>query len=410
MPKTLFKKIATSYLAIFLIIAVFLGGFYVGYRLPRQTINNQDNKNYGSLLEKEQNPDLLFKDVKFSLYWDLWNKIQEQFIDRPVADPKLFYGSLAGLVAALDDPYSVFLEPQTADSFTNELSGKFEGIGAEIGIKNNRLTIVSPLPESPAEKAGLKGGDKVLEIDGHSTDNINLDEAIKRIRGEKGTKVVLKILRGEEILSKEIMRDTIKIISVQFDMKDNKIAYIKITNFNDDAFDRFKNAVNEMLLQNPKGLILDLRNNPGGYLTQAVDIASYWVKNGETVVIEKFSETEQKNYPAGGNPILKNFPTVALVNGGSASSSEILAGALQDWGLAQLIGKKTFGKGSVQNLEEFEDGSALKITIARWLTPKGRMIDKDGIEVDVDVDLTEEDYNADKDPQMEKALELLKIK
>ncbi len=408
--KTLLKRITISYFSVFLVIAVFLGGTYVGYQIPRKTLNSAQengNKNYGSLLEKEKNPEILFKDVKFGLYWDVWNKIQEQFIDRPTAEPKLFYGSLVGRVASLGDPYTVFLEPQTASSFTEELSGKFEGIGAEIAIKNNRLTIVSPLPESPAEKAGLKGGDKIYEIDGYSTDNIDLNEAVKRIRGEKGTKVTLKIMRGEELLTKEIERDTIKIFSVQFEMKENKIAYIKITNFNDDTFDRFKEAVNKALLENPKGIIIDLRNNPGGYLTQAVDIASYWVENGQVVVIEKFADGNEKPYTASGNPVLKNYPTMVLVNSGSASGSEILAGALQDYKLAELIGKKTFGKGSVQNLEEFEDGSALKITIARWLTPLGRQIDKNGIEVDEDIELTEEDYNADKDPQLDKALEML---
>ena len=404
--QSIFRKYFFVYLAIILIIASFLGGMIIGGRknLPIEIAKEEG----GQVLDKGKLPPYLSKDVKFDLYWDVWNLVKERYIEQPVVDTNLFYGSLAGIVASLGDPYSVFLDPETSKKFSEELGGTFEGIGAEIGIKNNRLTIIAPLSGSPAEKAGLKAGDKIFAIDGVDTTGIALDYAVNLIRGPKGTEVTLTISRNgaDELQDIKLMRNVIAIKSVELTMKDN-IAYLKLSYFNEDTAADFDQAVKEILIKNPKGIILDMRNNPGGFLDTAIGVASEWIKD-QTIVTEEFGNKEKNDYPATGRARLKDYKTVVIVNGGSASGSEIVAGALQDYKKATLIGEKTFGKGSVQELEELKDGSAIKITVAHWLTPNGRSINEQGISPDIEVKLTKEDYNADHDPQMDKALELLK--
>jgi carboxyl-terminal processing protease len=361
-------------------------------------------------------PDYLNRDVDFKVFWQAWNIIQTKYIDRPVKETKLFYGALNGMVAALGDPFSTFLEPKTASDFTQELNGHFEGVGMEIGIRNNVLTVISPLPGTPADKAGIRPADVIIEINGESTENMDLAQAVNKIRGPKGTTVKLKIFRQKtgKYLEIPIVRDTIKIVSVKYEVLDakkykilgkKKIAWIKITNFNADTAERFRQAVAKLQKDKPDGLIIDLRGDPGGYLETAIQIADEWVKPGQVVVMEKFADGHIKKHFASQAAVLDKYKTVVLVNGGSASASEILSGALQDYKLATLIGEKTFGKGSVQELENLEDGSAIKITIARWLTPKGRIIDKQGIEPDIKVEMTEEDYNKFLDPQLDRAVE-----
>lgn len=361
------------------------------------------NKDAGSSASLLQNAD-------FNLYWDVWKWIQGNFIDKPIDEKKLFYGSLAGMVASLDDPYSAFMEPKQAQEFSEELQGKFQGIGAEIGIRDKKLTVVAPLPETPAELEGLKSGDWIIEIDGTDTTGMMLDDAVNRIRGEKGTQVKLLIMREDfkEPKTFVITRDNIKIVSVRSEVKEGGIGYVQISNFNADTGERFRNAAESMLVQNVKGLVLDLRNDPGGYLSMAVEIASYWVDVESPVVLERSGDTLVEEYRAIKNQALKGIPTVVLINRGSASASEIVAGALQDYALATLIGQQSFGKGSIQEMHDFSDGSAVKLTIARWFTPKNRQIDKEGIAPDVEVDIKEEDITAGKDPQLEKALEILK--
>lgn len=412
-----FKKSFSIYVTVILILVSFTAGILIGKKYghlkvvtePQSVITEQGEK-FGKVVDKNQPlPDYLKEDINFSLFWEVWNKIQTEYIDRPVGETKLLYGALNGLIASLRDPYSMFLEPEPAKEFSQELQGYFEGIGAEIGIRDNVLTIISPLSDSPAESAGLKAGDKVVEIDGYDTTDISLQEAVNRIRGEKGTKVVLKIFREKDggFHEMSVIRDVIEIVSVKWEMKDNNIAYIKITNFNSDTDLRFKKAVNQILLENPKAIILDLRNNPGGYLDQAISIASYWLERGKVVVQEELTKGNKKQYLADGQTEFKDYPTVILINGGSASGSEIVAGALQDNKVAKLVGEKTFGKGSVQNLVQLSDGSAIKLTIARWLTPNGRQIDIEKIEPDEVVEFSEEDFKADLDPQLERALEIL---
>lgn len=356
-------------------------------------------------------PNYLQKDVNFNLYWETWNIIKNKFYDKNIPDTKLFYGSLSGLVASLGDPYSVFFTPNEADDFQKDLEGSFEGVGMEVAIKNNQLVVVTPLEDSPAMKAGLRPKDWIIEIDGVSTEKMSLSEAVKLIRGPKGTKVKLSIYRvgAKDIQEIEVVRDVINVKSLTWEYKANgSIVLIKVRQFNDSTMTLLSQAIKEIKSRPKiKGIILDLRNNPGGYLDVAIAMAGEW--DGEKVVVlEKNRDGQETKHIANSIPRLKNYKTVVLIDGGSASASEIVAGALQDWEMATIVGNKSFGKGSVQELDELSDGSQIKLTIAKWFTPNGRSIDEQGIEPDVKIDLTEEDYNQDRDPQLDKALELLK--
>ena len=346
--------------------------------------------------------------INFDLFWRVWSLSKERYVKQPVSDKDLFYGALKGIVFGLKDPYSVFLDPDLANKFSEEMAGNFDGIGIEIGIKDNRLTVIAPLPDTPAARAGLRSGDKIYAIDNKDTSNMSTDEAASLIRGQKGTKVVLTIWRKGEAKTRdvELIRDTINVKTVSWELKGNNIAYIKLSHFSDNTLQDFQNIARVVLNANPKGLILDLRNNPGGYLDTAVDIAGYWLGN-EKIVSARDAKNYEKEYFASGRAEFKNIPAVVLTNQGSASASEILAGALQDYKQATILGEKTFGKGSVQELESFSDGSALKLTIAYWYTPLGRSINEEGITPDVEVKMTDEDYNLERDPQLDQALEIL---
>ncbi len=414
-----FKKFIFVSFVIFLILLGFLLGLYLG-RNGKLGVTIGGSKN-GKVLNKEVEPEYLSKDVDFNLFWRTWNLIKENYVKQPVSETKLFYGAMSGLLSGLEDPYSVFFEPVSSKKFSQEIKGNFEGIGAEIGIRKNRLTIIAPLPDTPAYKAGIKAGDKILAIDDLDTTDISLDQAVSLIRGKKGTEVILTVERSGEEKSRKIsiIRGTIDIPSVQWNpVKGNeRIAYIKLSHLNEDTPDNFKKAVNDILKKNPKGIILDLRNDPGGLLDVAIKISSYWVDKG-VIVIEKFGPSYRNNFTADGKVEyeskgygkLKDIPAVVLVNGGSASGSEIIAGALQDYQKATIVGEKTFGKGSVQELEELPDGSSIKLTIAEWFTPKGRVINEKGIEPDIKIELTDEDFENNKDPQLEKAIDILNSK
>lgn len=401
-----FLKYTTVYVAVIFVLGSFLGGMVLG---SEQGKTEAEKGFYGGKVQNAGSiPEYLSKDINFNLFWQVWNLAKKNYVHQPVQDTKLFYGALSGVVSSLGDPYSVFFDPETAQKFKQDLEGTFSGIGAELGIKGNQLTIIAPLPGTPAEKAGLKAGDKILAIDGKDTTDMALDYAVSIIRGEKGTDVTLTVWREgwEKSRDFKITRDQIEVASVKWEMKKD-IAYIEITNFNEDTSAKFNQAVTELIAQNPKGFILDLRNNPGGFLDTAVEVAGEWI-DGNVVVIEQTDDGQKNELRSSGLARLENLKTVVLINQGSASASEIVAGALQDYGKATLVGETTFGKGSVQNLETLPDGSAVKITVALWLTPKGRQIDKAGIAPDTEVPLTEEDYNANRDPQLDKAIELLK--
>lgn len=354
----------------------------------------------------------LTQDVDFNLFWNVWDLLKKEYVDKEkLDDKKMFYGALKGLVDSVGDPYTVYLEPKLAKEFSNDLAGTFEGIGAEIGKKNDIITIIAPLADMPAEKAGLKSGDKIYAINGQSTAGLAVDEAVSKIRGPKGTEVILTIYRDglEKPRDFKITRQIILVKSVRTEAREDKIFVITITNFNDDTADLFKQAAQKAVEKNPKGLVLDLRNNPGGYLETAITVASEWIPKG-VIVTEQFNPEKKNEYLNRGRARLKDFPTVVLVNQGSASASEIVAGALKDYKKATIVGKKTFGKGSVQTLEELKDSSSVKITVAKWLTPEGSNINEQGITPDIEVDLTPEDYDKSKDPQLAKAVEILNKK
>ncbi|OQB44578.1 MAG: Carboxy-terminal processing protease CtpB precursor [Parcubacteria group bacterium ADurb.Bin159] len=346
-----------------------------------------------------------------TLFEEVYSAIKTQYIVPSVDDDTLYYGALEGMVNGLEDPYSVFLKPDLAKMFEEDISGNFEGVGMEIGIKNNQLTVIAPLPGTPAERAGLRTGDEIYAIDGEATAGLSIDMATLLIRGKKGTPVTLTIWReGWETLKDiEIIRDTIKIQSVKWEKKTPTIAYLRIVHFSENTLEEFEEAVEALNPASLKGIILDLRNNPGGYLDTAVDIAGWWVEeNKEEIVVSSKNNIHQiQSYKTKSRGNFANLKTVVLINNGSASGAEILAGALQDWGKATLVGETTFGKGSVQVLIPMADGSALKLTAAYWYTPKDRSIEKMGIEPDIKIEFTEEDYLKEKDPQLEKAMEIL---
>jgi carboxyl-terminal processing protease len=367
-------------------------------------------------------PDGVQIPADFKQFWELWSELKSRYYKQPVEDSTLFYGAMKGLAESLGDPYTAFMEPVTAEEFSQSLQGKFEGIGAEIGIKNEQLQIIAPLADMPAARAGLRAGDLILEIDGVDTWGMTTDQAVYRIRGNKGTIVKLKIGRvtvtkdaqdrdqkNVETLEVPITRDVIVVKSVKVEYPQEGIALIEISNFNQDTNELFHAAVEEVIKKDVKGIILDVRNDPGGYLDRATYVASEWVGN-RPVVLERQRGVITERFSGTGNGRLASIPTVVLVNEGSASASEIVAGALQDYGLATIVGKTTFGKGSVQDYSEFADKSSYKITIAEWLTPKERSIQETGIKPDVEVDKTPEDINADRDPQLDKALEILTTK
>jgi len=355
-------------------------------------------------------------DVDFSLFWEAWNLLNDKYVDTSKLDKqKMIYGAISGMVKAVGDPFSSFMNPDESQQFSQDLEGTFDGIGVEIGMKNDILTVISPLEDSPGEKAGLRAGDKILKVGDKITTDMTVDEAVSLIRGPKGTEISLMILHDKSTnpIEVKITRDQINVKSVKLDIRDDGIAVVKISKFGDDTVSGMNQAASKIVSQNAKGVILDMRNNPGGYLEAAIDISSKFIPAGKVVVSEEergVSNGDKKDFPARGGNILGNIPVVVLVNGGSASASEITAGALRDNLGAPLIGKKTFGKGSVQELEKLIGGSTLRVTIARWLTPNGDYIMEKGIEPTVDVDLTEEDYNKNLDPQLDKALEVIKEK
>ncbi|HNQ45158.1 MAG TPA: S41 family peptidase [bacterium] len=351
----------------------------------------------------------LSSDLNFNLFWQTWDIVKTNYVDHDqLTDKQMFYGALRGLVGSTKDPYTIFMDPEDAKMFNEDLAGSFSGIGAEVGLRNDVITIIAPLADTPAERAGLRAGDKVYAIDQQSTAGLTVDEAVKKIRGPKGTKVTLTIGRGDAKLQDiTIVRDNIVVKSLNYSYDSATGIYtITINNFNADTETLFAEAVEDIKVKKPKGLILDLRNNPGGYLDTAVAIASYWIESGVIVSEQSATEPPRQQMARGFAP-LANLPTVVLINQGSASASEIVAGALMDYGQATTIGKTTFGKGSVQIVKDLSDGSMIKITTDKWLTPSGVSINDKGITPDIEIDFTEEDFNANRDPQIEKAKEFL---
>jgi len=352
------------------------------------------------------------EDIDLSLFWETWKKLEEKFVSPEKLDvQRMIYGAISGMVKSLEDPYTTFITPEDTKKFLEDVTGQLEGVGMEIGIRKGQLQVIAPLEGTPAQRAGLRPGDKIIKIDDTLTIDITIDEAVNLIRGPKGTEVTLMIFREEWQTTKEIkiVRAVIEVPSLKWELKEGNIAYLKLYHFSEKATFDFTKAAIEILNSPAEKIILDLRNNPGGYLEVARDISGWFLERGQTVAIEDFGqEIEQKIYKAKGNARFLQYPIVILINQGSASGSEILAAALRDNRGIKIIGEKSFGKGSVQELEKLKEGSSLKITVARWLTPSGELITDIGLEPDIKVEMTEEDYEAERDPQLNKAIEVIK--
>ncbi len=409
--KPIWKRLSPGYWIgiITAVIALFYIGFLVGNIQGMRSsvpVGEPHVVNQGDLSQ------IFVDDIDFLQFWQVWNLIKDNYVERPISEADLFYGALEGMLSGLGDPYSIYFDPEAADQFNADLGGTFYGIGAEIGLAEAYLSeqyieVVQPLAGSPAEFAGISAGDLILAVNGESTDGWSVTEAVMAIRGDIDTPVVLTIARAgvESSFDIEIIRGEITIDSVEWEIRDDGIAVIDIYMFNEDTVPLFQEAAQEILEAGVDDLVIDLRNNPGGLLGAAISVASYWV-DGDIVVIERVQGVETSLY-ANGAARFANMNTVVLVNGGSASGSEILAGALQDYGSATLIGEQTFGKGSVQEFHTFDDGSAVKITVAEWLTPFGRSINAIGIIPDIIVEFTLDDLNEQRTPQIDAAIDYL---
>lgn len=403
------RKSFYRYLLIFFFIFLLILSFWLGYsRGKNSPIADQSFPLAQTQIINKNSPQ---KTADFSLFWKVWDLLKEKYVNKDSLDAQIMvYGAIKGMVQATGDPYSTFFNPAETKAFSQDLEGSFEGIGAELGIKDDILTVIAPLSGSPAEKAGLRAGDKILKVNDKTTADMTIDAAVDMIRGKKGSEVKLIILRNSEDNVREvsIIRGTISIKSVEVEFKSDNIAYLKITKFGDDTSREFDAATNQIISKNIKGIILDLRNNPGGFLDKSVDVASRTIPKGKLVVTEEDNTGKKDNLYTSGGDKLSSLPMVVLINEGSASAAEILAGALRDDRGIQLIGKKSFGKGSVQELIDLPGKSSVKITVAKWMTPNGDYIMEKGITPNIEVDLTQDDFDNNRDPQLDKALEVIK--
>jgi carboxyl-terminal processing protease len=345
----------------------------------------------------------------FGLFWEAWALIEDNFYGELPGDEELTYGALRGALATLDDPNTGFIEPDIAAISREDASGTFEGIGALVRMEEGRLVIVRPMTGQPAERAGIQRGDIVLQVDDTPIENMSVWEAISLIRGPAGTSLRLTLLRaGEAPFEVQITRARIEIEVTESEMLEGGIAHVRLNDFSAEAHRKLAEEIEELLTQDLKGLILDLRGNPGGFLGESVQVAGLFLPEGEVVLIERHSDGTEKRYRVPEGPIVPDLPLVLLVDAGSASASEIVAGALQDYGRAVLIGETTFGKGSIQLAYELSNGAELRVTIARFYTPRERVIHEQGVEPDIAVELTEEDLANGLDPQLERAVEYLR--
>lgn len=397
-----FRNIRNLFVILALLSVVSLVSFKIGRETSGVVANNNGDK------------------LNLTLMWKVKDKLNQTFLEKDkLVDTNMEYGAVKGMVAALDDPYTVFLTPDENKSTNETLAGEFGGVGISLGYKDKTLAVMSPLAGTPAEKAGVKAGDLILHItdkmnnvDKDTTD-IALNEAVSLIRGKIGTEVTLKMYREgkSDYFDVVLKRDNIVVPNVTLEWKEQngkKVALVQISQFTETLFTDWPKKVEEINAEKTKsnfgGIVLDLRNNPGGYLQASVLVASDFIKEGTVVTQKSYDGTEEKYNVETGRGNLLNDKLVVLINGGSASASEILAGALKDFNRAKLVGVKSFGKGTVQQPEDFSDGSGLHVTIAKWLLPNGKNIHKEGITPDVEVIIPDD---AKTDVQLEKAIETL---
>lgn len=423
-------------------------GYYVG--VNKVTVDWKNYKPQVSVINKEP-PSRVSSNLDLFLFWSVFDRIQSDYYDKTIIDPqKMLTGAIMGMVSSLEDPYTVYLPPLQNNNFKQGMAGQFEGIGAELGIKENRVIVISPLDGMPAEKAGIRAGDFILSVDEKPTDGWTLAQTVDKIRGSKGTSVKLSILHKDETkpMDISITRGTITVKSVvgsvknvsdienisvastsaqstkdsvQSNKKDksaipllgekNKVAYIRLSQFGDNTNTEWINMVNDVVLQikasngTVKGVVLDVRNNPGGYLTDATFIASEFLKEGKLVVVQEKSPTERLEFKVTRKGLLLDIPVIVLINKGSASASEILSGALRDHKRAKLVGEVSFGKGTIQEAEDLGNGAGIHITIAKWLTPNETWVHEIGLTPDIEVKADPKDPNHD--TTLERAVEEL---
>ncbi len=384
------------------IVAAFLiGGSYVGGYVTSQVV-----------FPPRETRDGAPSDWKpyFGVFWEAWNYVHQDFYKPGIDDSALVNGAISGMVSALGDPHTAFVDSKRAQLHQSDLTGSFEGIGATVEMREGRLTIVTPHKDSPAERAGLRTDDIILEVDGKVIQNMDVNDAVSLIRGPKGSPVTLKVQRAKQpVFTVQVTRDTIRTPFVESRMLENTtIAYIRMNDFGSTAPDELQEAIRTLSAQHPTALVFDLRQDPGGYLNAAIDVASQFLKGGQTVLIQKSKDGTTNNFKAKGGGLATEIPMVLLVDKGSASASEIVAGALKDYRRATIIGTNTYGKGSVQNVHTLSDKSELRVTIAHFFSPQNREINEVGIQPDIEVKVTEQDVAAKRDPQLDKAVEVLK--
>lgn len=393
------KNLFLATFSIVLVLGIFGVGFFIG---------NESKTNNSNSLNAQTPADL-------EDFWQVWNLIDEKYVapseEKTATDEERVQGAIKGLVDSLGDSYSRFLNEEENKEFNESISGNFSGVGMEVDKKDGAITVISPLKDSPAEKAGIKAGDIILKIDDKPAADLSVDEAVELIRGEKGTIVELIIAREGEpgSMSIKVVRDNIKIPTLEYEKRKDGIFVISVFNFSAGVDSDFRKALREFVISKSDKLIVDLRGNPGGYLDAAVDVSSWFLPTGKVVVQEDFgTKSAPKVFRSKGYNIFNsNLKMVVLVDGGSASASEIVAGALKEHGVAKIVGEKTYGKGSVQELISISEDTSLKLTIARWLTPNGVSISDSGLEPDVVVEQTKEDAEKKIDTQLEAAVKIL---
>ncbi len=395
------KKLLPFLLAISLAFGFVGGVYFEKYKSPVPLLTNLVNP------DGNKQPDA----VDFSLFWQVWNLLHERYVDKDqLSTQDLIYGAIDGMVKKTGDPYTVFFPPQQSENFNQEIAGSFGGVGIEVGMKNDILTVITPIKDSPADKAGILAGDKIVKIDDKSTAGMDINTAVNLIRGKIGTTVRLTYVRKSTPNGKEVslVRDTIKVPAVKWEMVDGHIAHLEIFEFSKNVDVEFEKAAREIVASKADSIILDVRGNPGGLLDSAVNIAGYFLDANQLVTTEKYSNGTHDEYRTQANALLKKYPLVILINKGSASASEILSGALKDDRGITLIGEKSFGKGSVQEVLDLPMKTSFKITIAKWYTPKDVSINHNGIDPTIPVERTEQDFLANKDPQLDRAVQALK--
>lgn len=402
---------------IIVLLGSFSGGFLVRHFLPiEQTIypNNLLGEESEPIVvptvspeQYSATPDEL--EALYEPFWEAWTIVHDEYVDQPVDDTALMQGAIRGMMEALGDEHSSYMDPETYEDANAGLAGEYEGIGAWVDTTTEYLTIISPISGSPADRAGMKPGDRIIAIDGEDVTGIDAELVRQRVLGPAGSTVVLTVAReGEsEPLEFSITREKIVIKSATGEMLENDIGYVQITTFGDKTTPELRDTLEELMAQDPKGLVIDLRNNGGGFLVTSVEVASEFIDEG-VILYEQYGDGERTTYRALKNGLATEIPVVVLINEGTASASEIVAGAIQDYERGKLVGVSSFGKGSVQNWIPLSNNQgAVRVTIAKWLTPDERTIHDEGLAPDVEIEITDEDLEAELDPQLDKAIEVL---